>query len=400
MAPATLAGMLRPCSPEEFLASTWGQTFRHFPGSPDKFQALLPWPRLNAILQESPPEHPRLRVILDGAGVSPKKYLYPARTLNNQPVPRLNPAKLDELLRQGALLIVDSIEAMVPAIGRLTESLERSLHEPFQASLYAAWGRSAGPEPSPHIDEGEVFVLQISGRKRWKIFGPAPEVAAGANGRGSPPAEPIWDHVLEAGDLLYFPRGWWHVALPLSEPTLHVSFACRNRTGLDFLQWLQQEVRSDPLFHRDLPRFGSKAEQADHMRGLREAFLAAWDDGALQRYLAVQDGLATPRSRFSLPWSALPNVLPPTDEATVQWTAPRLAFPTNGSGGPVIEVWANGEKWHFARAAEVVLRPLMDAEPHSIAEVCEGAADTLDPDQVRSFLAELLTNGLIAVVGD
>ena len=38
------------------------------------------------------------------------------------------------------------------------------------------------------------------------------------------PLEPVFDGVLEAGDVLYLPRGWWHEAIPLqNEETFFIS---------------------------------------------------------------------------------------------------------------------------------------------------------------------------------
>ena len=49
--------------------------------------------------------------------------------------------------------------------------------------------------------------------------------------------------LLEAGDLLYIPRGWWHVAMPLDEPTLHLTVGVNNLTGADFLRWFADRLR-------------------------------------------------------------------------------------------------------------------------------------------------------------
>ena len=44
------------------------------------------------------------------------------------------------------------------------------------------------------------------------------------------PDAPLWEGMLEDGDLLYIPRGWWHVATPLDEPTLHLTVGVNNLT--------------------------------------------------------------------------------------------------------------------------------------------------------------------------
>lgn len=70
---------------------------------------------------------------------------------------------------------------------------------------------------APHADGVGVFILQAEGRKRWRVHGPrspgevlplasSPDFAPGAVGAT------LLDAVLEAGDLLYLPRGLVHQA--------------------------------------------------------------------------------------------------------------------------------------------------------------------------------------------
>lgn len=68
---------------------------------------------------------------------------------------------------------------------------------------------------APHYDDIEAFVLQLEGKKRWRVYKPLnkhetlPRFSS-PNYLQSDLPEPILDVVLEAGDLLYFPRGFIH----------------------------------------------------------------------------------------------------------------------------------------------------------------------------------------------
>jgi hypothetical protein len=395
--------MLHPYPLEKFLSETRGKTCCHVPGEPDRFADLLTWPRLNAILREHRWDYPRIRVALDAGFPSPDEYLRYQMGNNGQRIARPDAVKLNNLLRKGATVILDSVDEILEPVGRLAESTESHLRETVQVNAYASWGASPGFGLDPHVDDHDVLIIQVAGRKRWLIYGPAesgagengPAMSAGPNAQG--PSEPLWDRVLEPGGLLYLPRHWWHAVTPLAEPTLHLTFGFRNRTGNDFLAWFQQEVRALPQLARDLPRSAAPEARAAHMASLRDTLLAAASDQALERYLALQDGASLPRPRFSLPWSATPEVLPPDDDARVQWIAPR-AFLRGGAGSEAVEVWANGERWQFARAAEAVLHPLLDGAPHAIGELCARSEGALTPKRARSFLAQMLLLGLIAVV--
>jgi hypothetical protein len=86
------------------------------------------------------------------------------------------------------------------------------------------------------------------------------------------------------------------------------------------------------------------------------------------------------------------------DDALVQCVVPRAVTLRPAVDGEGIDGRANGEKWLFAQAAEIVLQPLLEGTPRSIAELCALAADTLERERVREFLGELLTTGLVAVI--
>ncbi|GKZ00814.1 hypothetical protein MPSEU_001033100 [Mayamaea pseudoterrestris] len=77
---------------------------------------------------------------------------------------------------------------------------------------------------APHYDDIDAFCLQLEGRKRWKVYAPLhmserlprvsseDYVAADLDG-----VEPVFDVLLEPGDVLYMPRGWIHQACTLPD---------------------------------------------------------------------------------------------------------------------------------------------------------------------------------------
>ncbi|XP_046577340.1 bifunctional lysine-specific demethylase and histidyl-hydroxylase NO66-like [Haliotis rubra] len=68
---------------------------------------------------------------------------------------------------------------------------------------------------APHFDDIEAFILQLEGKKHWRLYSPRnkSEVLprfSSANLKEEDVGEPILDVLLEAGDMLYFPRGTIH----------------------------------------------------------------------------------------------------------------------------------------------------------------------------------------------
>ncbi len=383
MAPCDLQGLLAPVDAKTFLRTCWGKNFQHVRGGQGKFADLLPWPVLNDILQQHRLDSPRLRLTREGKPVPATNYAsFPAnRKRPGQTIPRLKAADLMRELREGATLVLDAVDELHPPVTDIAEALEREFRVRIQVNGYAGWRTSHGFDL--HWDDHDVFVLQIAGRKDWKIYGLSAER----------PETPIWEGRVEDGDLLYIPRGWWHVATPLDEPTLHLTVGVSNPTGADLLSWLVEKLRANECVSRDLPQFSSADEQKEYLDQIQKLVARSWSSDLLDQYFGDLDTKAQPRPRFSLPWTASPDVLPPDAVSfTLRWNgARRMNF--EGKDGEVHFV-AQGKRWRFAAAARPMLERLTAGSACSLSDL----SGLSDAETARAFVAELVVNGLVAVV--
>src|SRR3989440_9061416 len=320
----TLAEMLEPHAPEEFLAASWGVGLLQVGGRAGKFARLMPWSRLNEILRRQRLDYPRLRLVQDGRPIPVSSYLrHTTGTRGRTNIPRLKPTEFTRELREGATLVLDAVHELSDEVGELAEGLELFFGARVQANLYAGWHTSRGFDV--HWDDHDVFILQAAGRKRWSVYGqtrPYP-LFEDVERAERPTHEPLWEGTLKDGDLLYIPRGWWHVALPLAEPTLHLTVGVHNRTGLDLLRWLTERMRASETFRQDLPRFASEASRTAHVARMREDLLAEFTDELLERFYEETDAHADARAQPALPWGATPQIIPQSKQALVRLVAPR-----------------------------------------------------------------------------
>lgn len=391
----TLAGILEPCAPGEFLDSSWGVNFLHVRGRAGRFAHMMPWARLSEIVSRQRLDFPRLRLVRDGKPLPLASYLrHQTGGRQRTTIPRLKSASLARHLREGATLVLDAVDEVSEPVEELAKGLELFFHEHVQVNLYAGWQTSRGFDL--HWDDHDVFILQVAGRKRWSVYGqtrPSPLVNDIEKAQ-KPEHEPLWEGTLEDGDLLYIPRGWWHVAVPLAEPTMHLTVGVHNRTGLDFLRWLSERVRASEMFRRDLPRLAPAHERAAHNARLREELLAAWDGASVERFYEELDARAEPRARVVLPWVATPGAAPPADSTIVHLLAPR-PFKLAAVDG-VVEFDSMGQHWRFAEDALPVLRALSERRACTFAELCEAAHGRVAAETVRAFMGELAHQGFVA----
>jgi ribosomal protein L16 Arg81 hydroxylase len=390
-----LAELLKPCLANEFLASSWGKSYRHVRGTRGKFALMLPWDALNEILMTHRLDYPRLRLMQDGKSLPTSSFILHVNVgKGKSPIPRLLHVELESKLRSGATLVLDAVDELYEPIKKLASGLERVFHERVQVNCYAGWKVSRGFDL--HWDDHDVFIVQVAGRKRWNVYGMTTPYPLKGTGEPipKPTNEPIWSETLEDGDVLYIPRGWWHVAVPLDEPTLHLTVGIHNRTGIDLFRWLSDSLRSSETYRKDLPRFESPEVRSEHMETLRKELLEKWNAELLENYFSDLDATAEPRASFGLPFSATSETL--EDDSVLRINTPRQLDLKITDG--VLEFACNKKQWKFGKEALSVISALNERRTCSVSELCEIANEELDQKTVRMFLLELVVNGLVVRV--
>ena len=395
---ANLSDILEPVTSEEFFSSCLGNGFRYLQGRPGKFAELLPWSLLNEILCRYRFDFPRIHLIQNHKVIPSESFMQYSLTRRDTRVlsPLLQATAFSDLLRQGATLVVDNVEEVCEPIRDLSAELERTFQERVMVNTYVTFRESNALDV--HWDDHDVLILQVAGKKRWSLYGATrpyplrPDIKANTQ----PTQEPIWEGMVEDGDLLYMPRGCWHRANSTGEPSLHLSVGIYNSTGVDFLTWLTKQLRESELIRKDVPRFASEVEQDEYVTRLREELLAQFDSDVLHRFFRYSNGVAEPHPELSLPWSVMPEAVPPSDNAFVHLTLTRPLEIDTESSERAIVFFANGKRWKFPAATLVILKALDNGSVCSITELCDLAGEILDRQKVRQFLGQLSTHGLVA----
>jgi len=390
----SFSGVISPFSTEEFFESKWTKEFLYVEGDSNKFSNLLPWHELNRILKQHRLDSPRLRIVKDGEAVSPSEYQSYTRNQRGDQIPWLIVSELNNHLKQGATLVVDAIDEMHRPITRLSEALEKKFHEYIQVNAYAGWGASHGFDL--HWDDHDVFIMQVTGRKKWEVFGPTRKYPLHDDVKSpSPPtSDPIWKGEMTSGDFLYIPRGSWHVAAPVGDPTLHLTFGINNRTGMHFMEWFKEKLCEREIFRKDLPRFSDKKNRDNHLRDLKSAFLDVWDEDLLEEFFEEYDARAIPRVETSLPWGTASEP-PLTNDQEVKIRASRS--PVVHTTDDTIDVSTLGRRWQFDISVKPVLEPLLDGEVCRVKDIVDAGDDTLEESKVRQLIRELISSSLITV---
>lgn len=167
-----------------------------------------------------------------------------------------------------ALRDVDRADDALAELGR---GLASDVHGALHLQLYRTPPQRFGF--GWHFDPEEVFYVQASGRKRLRLRRntqhPAPLAEAMPTWlKADAEPTPIVEHVLEPGDCLYIPCGWWHTADAL-DATISISAGVRAPALVDALSLVLAELAKDPAFRARLPPIGRASPLPEDMRQLR-----------------------------------------------------------------------------------------------------------------------------------
>ncbi len=386
--------LLDPVTSEEFFGKHIFTEPLFVKGSVDKFANLFTWESLNRILSYSRHDPMRVHVNKVGAAADELQFTHHVRNVRGEDILRIDVPALYRLLREGATLVVDAVNEVDPVIATLSEELA-SLFATSRATtvLFASFGHTPGF--AVHWDSRDVYALQVEGQKHWSVYEPsrvAPLGRGDAFVPGSGEPGPLWwEGTMQRGDLLYIPRGWWHVVTSTDAPSLHLNLGFAPLTGVDFLTWLSEEFQAEGFMRKDMPRFASPEALEEYRRALVSKIAARLHESCIDDFLTAQRANMLPQTHVSLPLGIGPQYASPEPTHRVRLVTPSVRVTgVNGSlalrgGGreTAIPVWA---------------RPLTDrlcsGTSASVAELADTVRD-VPLEDVCSLVALLIERGFV-----
>lgn len=379
----TLQSIIEPLQLDQFMRDNFDRRAVVIRGSKDKFKPLFGWNSFNRVLNSAKQPHPALKVTRGG------------RTFK----PRDAAAAITEAAK-GATVIVDDIDCYDPQLAQLMDSLAEEVPDYARVNAYLSYPSAPGFDL--HYDTQDFFILQIEGYKRWQVFGAtieSPLFQQKYHGLKPPPKETLYlDHVLEPGDVLYCPRGHWHVALADKEPSLHLTLGVFLATGIDLLSWVVDELREDATFRRSLPNLQLNASdnRKHHVERLKSALIEKLSDPAmLDQFRTHRIANARHRMAFNFPHHMVASA--EMYRSVERFRRRSLPFELiKESGGEKVHVACAGRLIEFDSRAKGVLNLIM-ANREVTKSILISQSD-LNWDRVLDVLVPLIRHGILEPV--
>ncbi|MBM73783.1 MAG: hypothetical protein CMK59_00165 [Proteobacteria bacterium] len=174
--------------------------------------------------------------------INPKRFLELAQSLCQQPNGEVEifqkgqdrawlkgpPQKTLSILHQALLtklVVIRQVQHM-PEFHSLTRTVQDTFGGLVTLNLYHNASMNSGFPP--HYDPHNLLIAQLCGSKVWRLAPPTQQYPSSFN-PNHPQKESAFTNtfVLNEGDLLYIPWGWWHKAEP-QETSIHMSVGIRN----------------------------------------------------------------------------------------------------------------------------------------------------------------------------
>jgi hypothetical protein len=246
-----LARMTEPLTVDDFIREHWEKRpliLRR--AEPGYYADLLTLDDVDGILSESSLHESEVQVVSSGH-----------RT-------RVGPdgIGLDDLYRRyrdGATINLKFIHRRWEPLARLCRAMSADLTAVVQVNAYLTPPGAQGF--NTHYDTHDVFIAQIHGAKRWRLYD-SPERLPESDQFWTKPedwqARPVKEFELSAGDLLYLPRGTLHDANATGVSSLHLTIGVHPVTWAAIIRDSINDLISRDVRYREAlpPGFGGDPE--------------------------------------------------------------------------------------------------------------------------------------------
>ncbi|MCB0976729.1 MAG: hypothetical protein KDB02_04655 [Acidimicrobiales bacterium] len=290
-----------------------------------------------------------------------------------------------DALSQGFTVVLDGMDRRNRLLRRLSEHLARAFQCPVNINGYL----SLRPDPGfgVHWDDHEVIIIQLLGRKHWKIHQPVTLSPTGTTHPVNEAGDLAWEGDLEPGMFVSIPRGWAHDVSGMDELTFHLTLTIPRRN-------ISRVIRSSIEMNSSDARAVTLVDGGDPPLGfvldsIRENF----------RGVIARDRASLAAVSCQIP-SALFRAL--DQEAADPHLAVRSPLPGGGTrwrdehGESVL--FAGGGHFRVSDGYLSVLAELLDGRTRTVQEI--EAASPEPATVVRSVVAGALRVGLLEVVDD
>ena len=220
-------------------------------------------------------------MVNNGETLSPDSYTKTVRLQSRPVTDFIDPGRVYSLFAEGVTIVLQALHRYWDPLAHFCRELELELTHPVQVNVYVTPPHARGLDV--HYDTHDVFVLQVSGAKQWKVYDSAVDLPLAhqrRKGRISDPGAPQIEVDLQPGDCLYIPRGFLHAAETAARQSVHMTVGMLTYRWMDVVK-AAIEGAGDELFMRDAlpPGFAYSPDEMRNEVKERLMMMSKWVEG-------------------------------------------------------------------------------------------------------------------------
>lgn len=205
------------------------------------------------------------------------------------------------------------------------------------------------------------------------------------------PTIPDMGVVLEAGDVLYIPRGWWHNPAPMGCETFHLAIGTFAPTGYDYMQWLAKQTQNILPLRYNLSDWES--DKGNIIQACNELSAIMTDPVIYDKFM--QEHMANYRSDSAFNMQLFGNA-----NADANDIPDDALIVSNIVDGRTLEkgyVITNGLKININDDSQYLLKKIIQYEPISLCNLLQTTDKSMSND-IRSAIAKMAELDIIELV--
>jgi len=266
-------------SEHSFFAEYWEQQLLHISGRDPAFYSDTLTPEdVDQYLSRNDIRYPSLRMMHAGTPVPVESFSRTLKFGNYASDGLIDVDRVYDAYMSGASIVLQLMRSSLSGVTLLANNLHKALRSNVEATVYVTPANEQGF--TTHYDTHSVFILQVSGKKCWRVYDHVveqPLLTQQFDFRSHAIGALTKEMVLVPGDLLYVPRGLAHDAAAVGdEPSIHITLGLFPILWRDLLEQRIKQLRADPRFRAAPTSFfepNSPRQFADEFEKLTDAAL-------------------------------------------------------------------------------------------------------------------------------
>lgn len=200
---------------------------------PDYFSDLLSVDDLLAFFSRNDIAAHNLQLVHNGQYIPASEYTYGAQA-SGRDISVVDTRKAFDFFNAGATIFLGGLEYSIESLRNFYQGIVSELNCP--AGLTGFFTPSNSQGFSAHFDDVDVFVLQLFGSKKWRVYNCAVPFAVVTADCTAFPENLSIEVELKPGDTLYVPRGYIHEASATDQASFHVSLSFSQFNWIDIFK--------------------------------------------------------------------------------------------------------------------------------------------------------------------